>query len=136
IAVQSSGMRFTSAESPECGPEPVTSVPTTMSTSVAITRAQLRPRVPGTVGTGVAGTVSCTRCQVRVVVVSKAIASTKCIATIQGLSPASTVNPPATAFATTSQNCDQASRVSERCRGFCNLAAMITQATGTAMKAL
>ena len=39
--------------------------------------------------------------------------------------------PPAIALATTSQNCDQASRVMLRTRGFCNRAAMITHATVT-----
>ena len=40
-----------------------------------------------------------------------------------------TVIPPATAFATTSQNCDQASRVTVRSCGFCRRAATIAQPT-------
>ena len=45
---------------------------------------------------------------------SSPIASTKCRATTHGFSLTSTVMPPATALTTTSQNCDQASRVSVR----------------------
>ena len=50
------------------------------------------------------------------------MASTKCTATTHGFSSKITVTPPATALATTSQNCDQARRVSVRSCGCCRRA--------------
>ena len=72
------------------------------------------------------------RCQVRVAVASSPIASTKWNATTQGLSPTSTVIPPATALTTTSQN-HRPGEAGEHpeSHGFCNRAATIAQPTAT-----
>ncbi len=69
------------------------------------------------------------RTQVITVTASSALASRKCPATVHGLSPAQTVMPPRTALPSTIQNCDQASRVSLRRRGFIELTATIAQPT-------
>ena len=78
-AVQLTAIRCTSAESPECGPAPVTTVPSTTSTAVTATRTQAV--APADRPTGRAAADWRARCQVSVVVVSSAIASRKWNAT-------------------------------------------------------
>ena len=82
-ASKSKGMRCTGEPSeawPECGPEPVASVPAATSRNVTTRVSQLSAFALGATSRGRSG-ASCTRCQVRVVVVRSAIAIRKWKAT-------------------------------------------------------
>lgn len=126
---QSSGMRDTSLESPACGPEPVTTVPTMISATVAAVRIQTscRTAVP-TRGRGSASP-SRVRCHITVATAISAVDSRKWAETVYGLRPTRTTMPPRTALPMTSQNWVQPSRVRPRRHGFCERAAMIAQPT-------
>ncbi|MGX1031230.1 hypothetical protein RKD38_005911 [Streptomyces ambofaciens] len=129
IISQSTGIRGTSLESPACGPAPVTTVPTVISSAetTTITHTSCCTDLP-TSGRG-AVSPSRVRCHITVASVSSAVVATKWAATVYGLSPTSTTMPPSTALVITTQNCAHPSRVRLRRYGFCERAAMIAQPT-------
>ena len=126
---QSIGMRSTSLESPACGPAPVTTVPTTISSDAAATRNHTSCRTAGPTSGRGAASLSRVRCHITVATVISAVESRKCAATVYGLRPTRTTTPPSTALPMTTQNCAQPSRVSSRRHGFCARAATIAQPT-------
>ena len=112
----SSSKRAGASASPECGPEPVTSVPSSSTTTVSSASARAVQTSSGRTAGAVGPSGSPTRHSRYVDAQTSPIETRKCAATVAGFRWVRTVMPPSTAWTTTPTSGSAATATSRRGR--------------------